>query len=123
MKIGFTYLTPQQFGGVRMLMRFSFLGLSRRIHAGRVKFTARILSACLSRPHWHGVFQILFHMGIDETSPSIGGILMATMPVQVVLLSILFRMEKPGWRSMLGVLLTIAGLAVITLSTQKGGNS
>ncbi len=122
MKIGFTYLTPQQFGGVRMLMAFPFMVYLAGFMPGRVKFTRKdFVSIAFLGLIGMGVFQILFHMGIDETSPSIGGILMATMPVQVVLLSILFRMEKPGWRSMLGVLLTIAGLAVITLSTQKGG--
>jgi drug/metabolite transporter (DMT)-like permease len=122
MKIGFEFLTPQQFGGVRMLMAFPFMVYLAGFMPGRVKFTRKdFFSIAGIGLIGMGVFQILFHMGIDETSPSIGGILMATMPVQVVILSILFRMEKPGWRSILGVLLTIAGLAVITLSTKKGG--
>src|SRR5690606_31146788 len=68
-----------------------------------------------------GVFQTLFPIGIDETSAPLGGILMATMPIHVVLLAIGFRLEKPQWKSIAGVILTLVGLMFITLSANDSG--
>ena len=63
-----------------------------------------------------GLFQTLFPIGIDETSAPLGGILMATMPIHVVLLTLVFRLETPSLRAIIGVVLTIGGLGIIIFS-------
>ena len=120
MKIGFRYLTAPQFNGIRMLMAFPFMLYFAFWMPGRVPFTKHDFwgiagLGCLGL----GLFQILFPIGIDETSASIGGILMATMPIHVVVLSVAFRLEKPRLKSFLGVLLTIVGLVLITLASHQ----
>lgn len=67
-----------------------------------------------------GVFQLLFPIGIDLTSPAIGGILMATMPIHVVILSTVFRLEKITLSIILGILCTVAGLTLIAFFSTKG---
>jgi drug/metabolite transporter (DMT)-like permease len=124
MKLGFVYFTPQQFGGVRMLMALPFMIYLAGFIPGRTKFSRKDFYTIIGLGIiGMGTFQILFPIGLDETSPSVGGILMATMPVHVVIISLVFRLEKPGLKSILGVLLTIVGLTVITFSTQQNGNT
>lgn len=120
LKIGFQYLTAPQFSGVRMLLAFPFMLYFAFWMPGRVRFTKRdfwgiVGVGCLGL----GMFQILFPIGIDETSASLGGILMATMPIHVVVLSLAFGLERPGLKSIFGVLLTIGGLVLITLASHQ----
>ena len=124
MKLGFLHFSPQQFGGVRMLMALPFMVYLAGFIPGRTKFSRKdFFKIMVLGIIGMGTFQILFPIGLNETSPSVGGILMATLPVHVVIISLLFRLEKPGWKSIIGVLLTIVGLSVITLSTQQNGST
>ncbi len=120
LKIGFQYLTAPQFSGVRMLIALPFMIYFAFWMPGQVRFTKRdfwgiAAIGCVGL----GLFQILFPIGIDETSASLGGILMATMPIHVVILSLIFRLERPGVKSIVGVLLTIGGLILITLASHQ----
>jgi len=122
LKIGFQYLTAPQFSGVRMLIAFPFMIYFAFWMPGRVPFCKRdfwgvVGIGCLGL----GLFQILYPIGIDRTSASVGGILMATMPIHVVVLSLVFRLERPELKSIFGVLLTIGGLVLITLTSSKSG--
>lgn len=119
MKFGFQYFTAEQFSGVRLLMAFPFMLLLAFALPERVRFERRDLAGIVVIGLVGlGLFQVLFPIGIDETSASLGGILMATMPVYVVVLSLVFRLEKPRGKSIAGILLTLVGLAVITLSLE-----
>ncbi len=124
MKLGFAHLTPQQFGGMRMLMVLPFMIYLAGFLPGRRKFAKKDgIKIALIGAVGMGMFQVFFPLGVHYTSAPVGGILLATMPVHVVLLSLVFRLERPGWKSITGVLLTIAGLAVITLASENGQNS
>ncbi len=117
MKIGFTFVSSQQFGGIRMLLVFPFMLYFAFFSPSRVPFEKKdTWRIALIGVIGLGLFQILFPRGIGETSAPLGGILMATMPVHVLILSLLFRLERTGWRSIVGVLLTLTGLAIITLT-------
>ncbi len=120
MKVGFRYVTAQQFSGVRLLIAFPFMLYFAFWMPGRIRFTKQdflgvVAIGCLGL----GLFHILFPIGIDQTSAPLGGILMATMPIHVVILSLVFRLERPDWKSLFGVLLTIVGLILITLASHQ----
>jgi len=120
LKIGFQYLTAPQFSGVRMLIAFPFMVYFAFWMPGRIRFTKRdfwgiVGIGCLGL----GIFQVLFPIGIDETSASLGGILMATMPIHVVVLSLVFGLERPRLKAIFGILLTIGGLVLITFASHQ----
>ncbi len=121
MKLGFDHLSPQQFGAVRMIIAFPFMiYLTCRLPGGR-KFEKQDLLKILGiGALGMGMFQVLFPLAVNYTSAPVGGILLATMPVHVVILSLIFRLERPRLLAVAGVLLTIAGLTVITLSSNQG---
>lgn len=68
------------------------------------------------------VFQICFPVGVKHTSASISALIMATLPVNVVLINLLLRSEKITLRTITGIILSITGITVIILGT-KGGIS
>ncbi len=120
LKIGFQYLTAPQYSGVRMLIALPFMLYFAFWMPGRVSFTTKdfwgvVVIGCMGL----GLFQVFFPIGIDETSASLGGILMASMPIHVVILSLLFRLERPSLKSIAGVLLTVGGLVLITLASHR----
>jgi len=120
LKVGFQYLSAPQFSGVRMVMTFPFMIYFAFWMPGRVRFTKRdfwgvVAIGCLGL----GLFQVLFPIGIDQTSASLGGILMATMPIHVVILSLIFRLERPELKSIIGILLTVGGLIIIILASHQ----
>lgn len=66
------------------------------------------------------IFQICFPVGVKYTSASISALIMATLPVNVVLINLLLKSEKITLRTITGIILSIAGIAVIIHGT-KGG--
>lgn len=117
MKVGFQYLTAPQFSGIRLLITLPFMLFLAFWMPSRVKFERKdfwriVLVGALGL----GIFQIFFPIGIDQTSTPVGGILMATMPIQVAIISVLFRLERPGWKSITGIMLTVIGLLLLSLS-------
>ncbi|WP_422479095.1 DMT family transporter [Pleomorphochaeta sp. DL1XJH-081] len=123
MKIGFNHVSAGQFGGIRMLFAFPLMIYLAFFLPGRIRFSKKdfvgIMAVGIAGL---GVFQTLFPIGIDETSTPLGGILMATMPIQVVIISLLFRLEKPTWKAIAGILLTIVGLAIITIAAGESSS-
>ena len=68
------------------------------------------------------IFQISFPVGVKYTSASISALIMATLPVNVVLINLILKSEKITLRTITGIVLSITGIAVIILGT-KGGIS
>lgn len=117
MKIGFKHVTAPQFSGIRMLIALPFMLYLACWAPGQVRFKRKdLIGIIVVGMAGLGVFQILYPIGIDETSAPLGGILMATMPIMVVTISLLFRLERPRWESFTGIALTLVGLALITFS-------
>lgn len=118
MKIGFEYITPLQFNGLRLAFSLPFMLFFAFFMPGRTAFTrSDVVKLSLLGLFGLGLFQVLFPIGIDETSTPVGGILMATMPIHVAVLNLVFKLEKPSWRTIAGILLTVAGLAFIGFSS------
>lgn len=57
--------------------------------------------------------QIAFTFGVSMTSASNTGLVFATAPVWGLMLGAVLGLERPGWRGILGVGLSIAGVAVV----------
>ncbi len=66
------------------------------------------------------VFQFAFPFGVKYTSVSIAAIIMATLPVNVILINLLTGSEKITRRVAAGLILSVAGVIVITFGTAGG---
>jgi drug/metabolite transporter (DMT)-like permease len=64
------------------------------------------------------IFQICFPVGVKYTSASIAALIMATLPINVVIINLLIKSEKMTFRMILGIVLSIAGIATIILGTE-----
>lgn len=118
LKYGFRFVDPLLFNGLRLLVVLPFLIYYSFYGPGSVKFTwSDYWRLGLLGGAGLGLFQILFPLGISQTSTPIGGILMATMPIHVALLSTIFKLEKRSWKVLAGALLSILGLFLIAHSS------
>jgi drug/metabolite transporter (DMT)-like permease len=123
LKVGFREIDPIMFGGLRLLIVTPAAVLAARLSPRYVPFVKKDLLAIIGIAFiGFSGFQVLFPLGIDRVSAPVGGILMGTMPVWVVLIHLFAKMEKICWKSIVGVVLTIIGIAVITLTSAAGGN-
>lgn len=122
-KIAFIYMSAPLFNLLRLLIAFPLMVYLAFFSSNRVPFEKRdLFFLILIGIGGYGVFQLLFPIGLDNTSPAIGGILMATMPIHVVILSIVFKLEKITLPIIIGVLFTLVGLTLIALfSSSKEG--
>jgi len=121
MKIGFRELMAEQFAGIRMLAALPFMIYLAFFMPNHVPFERRDMGKiALISVFGMGMFQVLFPIGVDQTSAPVGGILMATMPIHVVIIGIVFRLERPKPLAILGVLITLGGLALITSASGNG---
>jgi drug/metabolite transporter (DMT)-like permease len=60
------------------------------------------------------VNQALFLAGLRSSTPFVVSILGATIPVLTAALAVLFRKERPSWRTGLGLLLALSGVLWLT---------
>jgi len=120
MKIGFTYLTAPQFSGIRLLMVLPFMLFLAFCMPNRIPFEKQdFWRIVLVGVFGLGIFQIFFPIGIDRTSAPVGGILIATMPIQVALIAVLFRLERLTWRAVIGIVFTVVGILLLSLSSSN----
>lgn len=123
LKVGFREIDPIMFGGLRLLIVTPAAVLTARLSPRYVPFVRKDLLAIIGIAFvGFSGFQVLFPLGIDRVSAPVGGILMGTMPVWVVLIHLFAKMEQVCWKSIVGVMLTIIGIAVITLTSAAGGS-
>ncbi len=66
------------------------------------------------------IFQVCFPLGVKYTSASISALIMATLPVNVILINLISRNEDVKIRTVGGIILSIAGIAAIIWGTQGG---
>ena len=115
MKLSFEFIPANMFNFLRLFIAFPFMVYLAFFLPDHVSYSKRdALSLVLIGIFGFGLFQLLFPIGIDQTSPSIGGVLMATMPMHVVILSLIFKFEAITKRIVIGITLTLIGLAFIS---------
>jgi len=68
------------------------------------------------------VFQFCFPFGVKNTSASIASLLMATLPIDVIIINLISKSETVNLKTGTGISLSIIGIIVIILGT-KGGIS
>ncbi len=66
------------------------------------------------------VFQLFFPFGVKYTSASISALIMATLPVNVILINLISRTESVKIRTITGIILSIGGITAIVLGTRGG---
>ncbi len=115
MKLSFDYIDPQMFTFIRLIIALPFMIYLAFFGPNHIPYKKQdLIHLTVIGILGFGFFQLLFPLGIDRTSPGIGGILMATMPMHVVVLSILFKFETISKRIVAGIFLTLVGLACIS---------
>ena len=66
------------------------------------------------------VFQFCFPFGVKNTSASIASLIMATLPINVIIINLLSKSEKIIMKTVIGILLSIIGISLIILGTNGG---
>ncbi|MCD6396387.1 MAG: EamA family transporter [Spirochaetaceae bacterium] len=66
------------------------------------------------------VFQFCFPFGVKNTSASIASLLMATLPINVIIINLLSKSEKLILKTVIGILLSFIGISIIILGTNGG---
>lgn len=72
-----------------------------------------------------GIYFIFETLGIKMTSASQGGMVIATIPVVVTILSVVILKERPTWLQLLSIFISVGGVFFIILMTgvaPAGGN-
>lgn len=107
-------LSPLAFNGLRFTLASILLGVTLKA-GGRTE--------ALPRKYWpalvglgllgNTVYQVLFIYGIDWTLAGNASLMLATTPIFTTLLSSGFRQEKIAFTAWTGVLISVAGIALV----------
>lgn len=68
----------------------------------------------------NSLYQLLFIMGINQTSPASSALIVATTPVIVALIGATLRIERLTGLAWLGIGLSLAGIVVVVLGSASG---
>jgi drug/metabolite transporter (DMT)-like permease len=60
-----------------------------------------------------GVYMVFFTVGMRDTTPAEGAIILGCSPVFTLLLAVFFKQEKFRWQILLGTLLAFVGVALV----------
>jgi len=114
------WMTPLAYTTIRMVFgAFVFWGLSMVTRSERV--TSRDLGVmALGGLLGYVGTQFLFSQSLQYTSPVVYSLLMALTPVFVLLLAAVFLRESIPFRKALGILISLAGAALIILMGGRG---
>ncbi len=66
------------------------------------------------------LFQFCYSFGVDYTSASIGSIILGTLPIQVAIITKVFKIESLSANKTLGILASFAGVVFIALGKHGG---
>ena len=69
---------------------------------------------------------IVYHLGLNYgeqyISPGAASLIIATIPVQIVILAIIFLKEKITYKKLLGIIISLSGVVIISLWGKMGGS-
>lgn len=122
-KVALGQVEPFVLLAVRFIVAFIFLNLI--LLSGKAKIELRgkplgkILALGLIQPVLYFTFE---NYGIRGTSSALAGTMLATVPAVTLLAGVLFMRERTSWIQVLGSILSMAGVAVISV-TQSGGST
>jgi len=121
MKVGFREIDPWMFSALRLAATLPAVLLVARFSPGYVPFERKDLLkisgiACVG---FTG-FQVFFPLGIYGVSTPLGGMLIATMPVWVLLINLITRISRVSITAVAGLLLTLTGILLIVVLPEMG---
>jgi drug/metabolite transporter (DMT)-like permease len=122
-KLAFSQLPPLAFTAVRFAAGSVLLFFTVRFVEGRGPVPRGPL---LWRLVWLGLFgntlyQLGFVLGLAHSTATNTSLIIATAPAVVAILGGLLGVEKPGPRGLMGIVLAIAGVAMVVLA--RGGST
>ncbi len=121
MKVGMQELHPVPFNALRLsvglIAALIQLLVSRSWQPVRRQDLPRFLVVAVAG---FFLFQFCYSFGVDYTSASVGSIILGTLPIQVAIITKLFRIETLSLNKTLGILATFAGVVFIALGKHGG---
>ncbi len=118
LQVAFKEFTPGGMGFIRFLLMVPLMFLVAKLLKQEVKIPKKArLKVLLSGLLSSGIYMVFFLEGSSRVSPAQGAILMATVPIWVSVLAIIFRQERFRW----GVVLAIAFAYFGTTLVLTGG--
>ncbi|HEY0971463.1 MAG TPA: DMT family transporter [Gemmatimonadales bacterium] len=119
-KFGTGVMSPLAFNGTRMLLAAAALGALALTMRDRWPTGADALRLLLLGVLGNGVYQLLFVEGIARTRAGNAALMLAATPVFVALIGRLLGVERAGWRAIVGILVSVAGIGLVVTSTAQG---
>ena len=122
-KVALERLEPFVLLAVRFIVAFVMLNLVLLTGKVKIRLTGKpvqkILMLGLVQPVLYFTFE---NYGIRGTSTAFAGTLLAIVPVITLIAGVLFRKEIPSRLQVFGAVLSVIGVAVISLAQQRGSN-
>ncbi|MFN0149496.1 MAG: DMT family transporter [bacterium] len=115
--------TPFAFNAIRFVVAALFLGgvLAWKRHA-MIRSPRELLLLFGLGFIGNSLYQMLFILGVGRTSVASGALILATVPVIVALFGALSRTERLAPISWLGIILSVAGIAVVVFASAAGAS-
>lgn len=114
-KYGTSVMDPLAYNGVRVALAALVFGWIAWRRAGPPVSRRDMWMLLALGVLGNGVYQLLFAVGVAHTKAGSAAIVLASAPVFIALLGRVFGIERIGLRGYGGVLLSIAGIALVIL--------
>ncbi|WP_461206723.1 DMT family transporter [Clostridium sp. DL1XJH146] len=118
MKIGLIYMSNISYNFIRMLVALLvsiiILIISKRYKRMEMRDIGKIFLITL---FGFFLFQIFLIWGVSKTTAGNTSIIMATLPVYVIIINYIFKIEKINKKIVLGIFLSILGVVLIVLAS------
>jgi drug/metabolite transporter (DMT)-like permease len=119
-KFALAELPPLIFNGLRFLFAASLMMVLAWTTGHRLKFQRRHLFYLIGLGLLNStIYQLLFIFGIANTTADNSALILATVPVWVALFGTLASMERVTGRGWLGVMLSLGGIVLIILGSDR----
>jgi drug/metabolite transporter (DMT)-like permease len=118
-KFGTTLVDPLAYNGLRVML--AAVVLMAIVLLGRTSLPPRrvVLALFSLGVLGNGVYQFLFIEGISRTRASDAALVIAATPAFIAIIGRIQGVEHASVRRMIGILLSIAGIALVVLSTTQ----
>jgi len=119
-KFGTTLVDPLAYNGVRVMI--AAIVLMTIVMAGKAPLPSRrvIVSLLLLGVLGNGIYQFFFVEGISRTRASDAALVVAASPAFIAIIGRLRGVERASPRRVTGILLSIAGIALVVFATTRG---
>lgn len=118
MKIGIKYIPPLAFNAIRLMIASIVCVMILKFSKSYVRFNREDLKELIPISIFgFFMFQISLTLGVSMTTAANASIIMATLPVNVVLINKIFKIENVTMSMLLGVMCSIIGVIILILGS------